>query len=614
MTQTTIIKSGPINASRAWQSALGVTGVLLLLTALAVLPFFVIGEDQKIGCCGGAMPVTHDSWMHYNQMQAFWRGLASGRIYPRWDDATHGYGAPIFSFYPPGVYYVTSAVYLVTGDWGRVWIGFYVLMMLCSAAAIYWYARQVMRRAAALLATAVYVFAPYHLINQYQRGALAEYASFVWMPLMLAFAERLLPDDVPWRVRWRQAAGLAAVCGAFLWTHPPTAYQFILIFGVCLTIAALKRGQWRGLLWIAGALGFGALLAAAYFFPAIGEQQLVNYDNVEHSWPYHASYVFDFTQQVYDRAQNPFFTRLDYIWTYNTLAILIGAAALLASSKVGYRVCERAATWSTSRPLTKAAPVRAQYSTELRARVWLWTTAGLLASFLMTKYSAPLGRLIPQIEIGVFSWRMLTITSLALALLAGASVNVCGLARAEGPVFKTSGAKGETTNARGGIGNLAVALAILLGALLLSARLVAWPMWRGQSFAPNAEHFNYATLPREAVVETTPMELAQTASGQGHVTIIRWQPEFRELLVTVDAPDQLQLRTYNFAGWTALRDGQPLPINTGAVGNIVVALPPGSHQLTFEFRSTPLRQASNWLTVISSALLLAVLVFTRRRK
>ncbi|MDQ3011753.1 MAG: hypothetical protein M3X11_13725, partial [Acidobacteriota bacterium] len=77
-------------ARSRWKTALAVAVICVALTSLAVLPFFVIGEDQKVGCCGGAMPITHDAWMHYNQMNAFWRSLMLGIAYPRWDENTHG--------------------------------------------------------------------------------------------------------------------------------------------------------------------------------------------------------------------------------------------------------------------------------------------------------------------------------------------------------------------------------------------------------------------------------------------------------------------------------------------------------------------------------------------
>lgn len=583
---------------------LGVVLTLVALTTIATLPFFVIGEDQKVGCCGGEMPVTHDSWMHFNQMRAFYRGLESGRIYPRWDDETHGgYGAPTLSFYPPGAYYVTSFFYFLTRDWAKVWIGFYWLASFGSALAIYWYARQTMSRAASLVVAAVYVFAPYHLINQYQRGAIAEFLSFVWTPLVLLFAERLCGtgsvsdlglgkseidrDSDRLRSPYRTAdqssksvrrvalsfAGLAASFGAFLWSHPPTAYQFLLVFGPCFAVWAIWRRRWRRLLIIGCALAFGSMIAATYFLPAIVEQSLVNYDDVERTWPYHASYVYDSAQRIYDRAANPFFVRIDRIWAFNAIAILIAALSL------------------------------ARFK---RARAGLWIAAGMIACFLMTKYSEPIGRLIPRIETGVYSWRMLALASLALAMLAGACVSSStvreGLAHAASPSLTV------------GLLTRLIAILILPGALAMSAWQVAWPVWRGQSFEPNFEHYNFATLPRGVPREAPPMDSAQLASAAGSVTIKRWTPESRELQVELEQPDQLQFRASNFAGWKATVDGKPVEIREGAVKNIVIDLPAGARSVTLEFRPTPVRRAGSLVTALSLALLVSIIVSAMRFK
>ncbi|MFN0111453.1 MAG: hypothetical protein ACKVZH_21525 [Blastocatellia bacterium] len=557
----------PKNSSRKLKLAIALA--LIAMTSIAVLPFFVIGEDQKIGCCGGAMPVTHDSWMHFNQMNAFWQSLSAGIVYPRWDESTHGYGAPTTSFYPPGVYYLTSVAYFVARDWWKAWAGFYWLTMLASAAAIWIYARQSLSRGASLMAAAVYVFAPYHLLNQYQRGAISEFTSFVWIPLCLLFAERLMngrdaENTEVAQSRLTSFAGLAASFGAFLWTHPPTAYQFLLVFGLCVAVSAIRKGRagkWRELSWIAAALVFGSMLAAAYFYPAIAEQRLVNGDDVQRVWPYHASYVFDYSQTVYDRVNNPFFVRLDRIWAFNLAAILVCAIATLSFK-------------------------------ERRVRVWLWVAAGLLASFLMTKYSATIGRWIPKIEIGVYSWRMLTLTSFAMAMLTGAIAD-CGLRIADW--------------------RRAIALVVLIGALAMSGYYVAWPMWRAQSFEPNLQHYNYATLPTGSPRENPPMPPVLLAADKGSIITERWTPEFRRLRLSLSENNQLQFRTRNFAGWTATVDGQPVPINEGEVKNILIDLAAGEHQVTLEYRSTPIRRLSNWLTIISFAVLLSIVIINKRR-
>jgi hypothetical protein len=520
------------------------------VASIASLPFFAIGEDPKAGCCGGAMPVTHDAWMHFNQMQAFARGLAAGIVYPRWDEATHGFGAPVTSFYPPGIYYLTSAFYFLSGHWMGAWIGFYWTVMMASALALYLYAKQWMSPHAALITMAVYVFAPYHLLNQYQRGAMGELCSFVWMPLLLLFAERCLEEKED---RW-SAVGLAASFGGFLWTHPPTAYQFMLVFGPFVAARAIVTRSWRGLLRIGSALLFGSMLAAAYFYPAIAEQHLVNYDDVERTWPYHASYVFDYGAAAPAEFFARFFERLDRIWVFNLAVILL--CAFVGWGKLAH-------------------PKR------------LWIATGLLASFLMTKFSAPLGRWIPKIEIGVFSWRMLAVTSLCAALLAGAAFE--GRRRV-------------------------MPVAIVLATLAMSAWYVVWPYWRGQAFEPNPAHYNFATLPRGAPREAPPtatMEPVELASGRGTIEVERWTPEARALRLALDRDDRLQFRTFDFRGWTATVDGRVAAIEHGLARNIVVAVPAGSHRVTLEFRSTPVRRASNWITVLSLLLLGAHAVSAR---
>jgi hypothetical protein len=565
----------------------------LIVSAVAALPFFYIGEDRAVGCCGGEMPITHDSWMHFNQMQAFARGLAAGRVYPRWDEATHsGYGAPTLGFYPPGAYYLTSFWYLITRNWQRVWLLTWWTMLFVSGLALYAYARRPLGHNAALLAMTVYVVMPYHLLNQYQRGALAEQLSFVWMPLCLLFAERLLflgaraslPADraagaatdatetmVCQRGSWlSHSCGLALCYGAFLFSHPPTAYQFTLVFGVFITGLAIWRRQWRALLLLVAALLFGAMLAGAYFIPAFLEQPLIHANDVSETWPYHTTYVFDYQQTRFNRF-DPFIARLDFLWAFNAVLLLLSVRALLS--------------WS---PAFRQSLRITKQSFEGETTNVLWLAAGVFASFLMTRYSAPLGRLIPKLDIGVFSWRMLGITSLVVALLAG----VCAQA-----AWQEVGQ--EAGNARR-LALISVAWLMLFGAVGVSFWKVAWPMVRAEAFRENPEHYNYATLPAQVPREVPPMPEAQFANaGAGEIKVLVWQPEFRRLQVQARQAEQLHLRTSDFPGWTALLDGRAVPITRGARGNITVVVPAGMHELVLDLRSTPVRRAGNWLTLVS---------------
>src|SRR5215468_3315984 len=249
------------------------------LSAIAVVPFFFMGRAEvDKGSFELRMPTTHDMFLHYDQMRSFYNGLAAREVYPRWEEETNrGFGAPTTSYYPPGIYYLTSAFYVITGDWLRTLLDAHLAMMIAAAAALYLYAKRVMGRTAALAAMAAYIFLPYHIADQYQRGAMAELLVFVWMPLMLLFGERLMkaPSLVGNGRALLNVAGLAASYGAFLWSHPPTAYQFTLAFFLYVLLLVVIRREWKGFIALGVAMLLGIGLAAVYLLPAAAEQDLI---------------------------------------------------------------------------------------------------------------------------------------------------------------------------------------------------------------------------------------------------------------------------------------------------------------------------------------------------
>ena len=561
----------------------------VVLSAFAVVPFFFMGRSETgSGGLELRMPTTHDMFLHYDQMRSFYNGLSAGEMYPRWEEDTNrGFGAPTTSYYPPGIYYLTSAFYLVTGDWLRALLDAHLLIMIAAAAGLYLYARQSMGRPAAVAAMAAYIFLPYHTADQYQRGALAELLVFIWMPLMLFFGERLmrLPTVTRQGSTMLNVVGLAASYGAFLWSHPPTAYQFTLGFGVYVLVVSVMRKEWKGLIAVGLAMALGVGLSAAYLLPAAIEQDLIHREYISETWPYHKTYIF--VHDLYNSdVHRGFFKLIDWIWITGTTVIAIAAIVLL---------------WLKRRALT-AEP--------LRNRVLLWLILGGLASFMMTRLSMPIGKLIPRIEIGVFTWRMLAITTLVVALIAGAFTQAAvdaavRHARSERILFAT------------------LAAFIILSGIGLSGA-VAGPMAEAYVFEPETEHLNWATIPSTAPADASELpddvpqaELATEENGE--VVVEEWKPQHRVLRANLLEKDELLIRTFNFPGWTATVDGREVPINTsGEMGEMEIELEPGSHRVTLDFLDTPVRRRFKNVTLGSFALLIAMgvapMVIKRRIK
>jgi hypothetical protein len=548
----------------------------LVVSSVAILPFFRIGERPGSGCCGGAMPVTHDMVMHLNQMQAFYDGLSSGRLYPRWNEPTNrGFGAPTTIFYPPLTYYITSLLYFLSGNWMTVIVLFYLGVMTGSGMAFFALARSLYGRWPALMATATYTVTPYHLLNHYQRGALAECVSFIFIPLMALFLMRLMRTTGERTIRW--AAVLSVTWGLFIWSHPPTAYQFQLIALPVLVIAGVIARWWRGLVSIVAALFIGTMISAAYLLPAVVEQKAVHAEDVEHSWPYHESYVLNWSSSRYDHVQDDFVVRVDRIWVYTTLLLGFVGALLVVARKLSRRRGEEEEEESDFRP---------------------WLAASLLASVMMLPISRFIGVMIPGIGIGVFAWRMLALTSTGLSVLIGYLASLAFHSEA----FQNRGRR-----------VLAVVLiASCVAVALVSVRLVILPMYRAEAFEPNPDHSNYSLVPAAGSREQPIRPDVSFVEGSGLAQIKIWEPEHRVIDLEMSERGRIGLRLFNYPGWMARNQDGEVVIRTGTLGEIQVELPAGHHELTLEFQNTWLRSLAVVLSLCGAIVAAASLALSSR--
>jgi hypothetical protein len=630
--QPKLVPSTGLNR-RTISARIAVIVLCLTVSALAVAPFFFMGErDEGQSIWHLRMPDTHDMFLHLDQMKSFYAGLQAKEIYPRWEIETNrGFGAPTTCFYPPGLYYVTGLFYYLSHDWLHAILWSQLAIMIAAAAAMYLYARRSMSRTAALAAMSLYALLPYHLIDQYHRSALAELLGFVWMPLLLMFVEALFglesavpaarrvkppagpsfdfdeslgetakrpQSGPPRRSKVLSALGVAFAYGAFIWSHPPTAYQFSLVLGLVIILLAILKRNWRAVLLSGAGIGLGIALAAAYIYPAAAEKNLIRNEFIAESWPYDQSYVL-FRGSYY--SDNPgFFQLVDRTWILNLAMIAICAVTLIVIAR---RIRASHPAAGTGNSLPPDCPSR--------PRILMWTMIGAFALFMMTRPSDLIGRRIPMIDIGVFSWRMLSITTLVAALLGGAIVQ-----------YAISAHRNQRRLVSISLRLLFAALAV--GVMTFNVILVMGPVYRGPAFEPETEHLNYAMLPKTAPddpedldPEIPPAELL--TEDNGTVSADVWRPQHREIRADPIDPDLLLVRTFNYPGWVAHVDGEPAEIRTEGdetdpdpddqiSGRIEIALPGGPHTVVLDFIDTPIRRRGKLITIGAAVLALALLV------
>ena len=230
--------------------------VVLVLSFWAVKSFFI----------PGFFPMHDDTQVA--RVFEMWKVLISGvfpvRVVP---DLGYGYGYPIFNFYAPLAYYA-GAVFMLLGF--DALIATKIMMVLGIVLAgifMYLLARKFFGELGGVVSGLFYIYAPYHAVDIYVRGDVAEFWAYAFIPLaFLGFYRKNL------------LLGAIGFSGLIL-SHNLTAMMvtpFLLIL-ILLNIFFSSRGEklkvaYRSLL----AQFFGLALSAFYWIPALVEMKYTN--------------------------------------------------------------------------------------------------------------------------------------------------------------------------------------------------------------------------------------------------------------------------------------------------------------------------------------------------
>lgn len=229
--------------SRSRQAA----GLILLAALAAMLPLFL-----------GPVRTNDSHWINIVWADQFTAALRHGVLWPRWLPESHGgLGAPVFYFYGPMAFWLAGCFGLVgAGAWSSLLLAA-AAALAASGYAMYRYLQP--RSERPLPAALVYMLAPYHLLDFAQRGALAEFTAYAWLPLVaLGIAQ----------AAQRRPVLLTLAYAGLILTHLPTT---VLATAFLVPVLAWSEagGDLRRWLAVGGGLAGGIALAAAYLLPAL---------------------------------------------------------------------------------------------------------------------------------------------------------------------------------------------------------------------------------------------------------------------------------------------------------------------------------------------------------
>jgi hypothetical protein len=509
-------------------------GYLLLVALVALWPLALFGYPTN----------ADDTFWHFIYSEGFFHDLAAGQIYPRWiAEANGGLGAATFYFYYPVAYWITSAMAVLTGardGLAMLAVTAPVLLFASGVTAFIWL-RSLVLVTPALVGAALYMVAPYHLIiDVWMRGAYAEAAAYIWVPLLF----RAVEDARNGSYR-KSAFALPISLTLLAMTHVIVTVLALPVMGIYALLRVRERSAW--IILIAGGIA-GLMMAGVYLIPMQDLQSLVTLPSI----PLEAG-QFMFGPRAH--APLPADASPGTIFSSRPLRLFLD---LLLVSELLLLI----ALWLSSRRLKSVGK---------DAMIWMSITAVLLLS--TTVIFASIGRVIPIYNQFQFPSRVNSIAD--LALITSIALVIQGMSLS------------QLTCRR-----------LLMSVMVFGSAVVIVPIAAGK-FNEAARDWNAIRSVRDVRDAFRPIEAAGKLSfdkdpaampnlppamaSQGSVTIRSWEPGEIVLAANLPDPAMIDVSQLYMPLWKADSDtGQTMTVSPSKIGTIQIRAPAGQHLITLK--------------------------------
>lgn len=200
------------------------------------------------------------------------KALSDGQFPVRWTpDLGYGYGDLIFNFYSPLPYYVGAVFNLAGVEILKATQIMFIIGILLSSITMYFFAREFWGERGGIFSAMLYLYAPYHAVDIYVRGALAEIWGIGLLPLPFLAVYKVMRTP---SYRWFVIGSLSYA--ALLLSHNITAFvasPLLVLYSLYLLFA--YKLQRKTIAYAFAILGGGLLLSAFFWLPALKEQHLI---------------------------------------------------------------------------------------------------------------------------------------------------------------------------------------------------------------------------------------------------------------------------------------------------------------------------------------------------
>jgi len=505
----------------------------------------------------------------------------------RWvPDMGYQYGYPQFHFYPPSVYYLGEIFHLMGFQFIDATKIVFALGFLVSALTMYLFLKEFLSKWPAFFGALVYTYIPYKAVNVYVRGALNEFWTLAFYPLLFWSSLKIIKERGK-----RNIAFFAISTSLILLTHNLMTLIFLPVLGVWILLNVILEKKYRSLIHIilGGLLGIG--LAAFFTLPVFLEQKYAHLETLVGGY-------FDYRQHFVSLYQ----LFISNYWGYDSSVFGIEDGLSLSAGQI--QVIGAILTL-----------VLAVLNFKKFKKISIITFAlfflELFTLFMVHQRSAPVWTIFEKALIFIqFPWRFLSISTFLLSTLT--AIGIFFIQKLDYKIFKIN-------------------WAVFYGITLVAACLIMFlPFFKPNKWydITDKEKFSgqswekqltisifdylpiYAKFPPTSAAPMNPETLEGLADFKNSVrgsNFKSWEADILE-------PSLLRAPIFDFPGMVVYVNGNIIDHwnddcrnEEFCLGLVTFKVQPGHHNILIKLTNTPVRTIGNALTLLSIIILIILL-------
>lgn len=550
-----------------------------------LLVFFLSLWTVKPLFISGFFPVHDDT--QPARIYEMAKALQEGQFPVRWvNDLGYGYGYPLFNFYAPLPYYIGGIFNLSGIDAINSAKIMYVIGVLAAGLCMFFLLREFSGEISAVTGAVLYLYAPYHAVNIYVRGAVGEYYAYAFLPLIILGIYKILTAS-PNQSGSGEKKGInsdykkgilitSLSFAAILLSHNIlgliTGYYLALIVLSYLVYLSVRKKNLMKILIIIYSLSLGAGLAFFFVLPALSESKYTKVDRLVTSGSdFHNHFVY--LDQLWNSP-----------WGY-------GGSGPDRNDGMSFKIGKIYLLLGLLGLLLIIIKKEKEKDDKLKKNFSLIISVVFLTSVYFTiQQSQPLWEIIPGFAFIQYPWRFLNITVLSLVLI-GSGIYTC-----------ISGYRLQ---------------------LILSVLTIGFVLWsqvkyfQPKTITPSVEtdyisSFNLRNKISSISDEYLPRDFRLNPNGNSFIGLPQTEnlkvlqsdekSTVKSYSVMVNSPEKITANITFFPGWQVYIDQKVTRVSEDH-GKITFLIDSGRHLIEIKFGNTPLRYLANAISLLSLFLL-----------